>query len=245
MTLLKISRLIYILSPFFISTVAVGEPITLRYFARVQLQMVDPTHADFDCDGNDLTAQIVIDEDTFGVASVDFPISLLSRPKPPQITLRRGTERVLERPDRTPTRIDSTDWDMTIAGGVGLCVGPATLQVVQGNFAVFTQLGQYEGVILDTDDVLQDSQIEYLANIWGEDLVHLVNSGHENSPPEMSGKFIGPIVGDNENRVLGRLDFNTAQSEITFKGSRDLGDVTHPTRLNIRLILEEAGPASD
>ena len=222
-------------------TLALSEPVTLGYFARVELVMIGSENTSFVCANNDLPAQIEIDEDSIGMTSVNFPVSLLDRPTPPQIRVRRGVELVPERIDRTLTGF-TNDWRMTVAGNINLCVGPATLQVIEGSLDVFARLGQYEANIISSNEVLQDLDISYETNASGIELVRFFHLERDGFPSEMNGQFVGSLPDDerDERRILGRLDFDDSQLAIRFTDPRNYEDVTHLTRLNIRLILEES-----
>ena len=225
-------------------TLALSEPVTLGYFARVELVMIGSENASFVCANNDLPAQIEIDEDTFGSTSANFPASLLDRPTPPHISVRRGVELIPERIDGTLTDF-TNDWHMTVAGNINLCIGQATLQVIEGRLDVFALLGQYEANIISSNDLLQDLNINYETNASGIELGRFFHLERAGFPSEMNVQFVGALPDDerDERRILGRLDFNDSQLAIRFTDSRNHEDVTHLTRLNIRLILE--GSASE
>lgn len=225
-------------------TWARSEPLTLGYWARVELNMLDLESAAFECSNNDLPAQIEINDDTFGTVFTNFPTSLLNRPEPPSIIVRRGTELVPGRVDRTPVWLRDSDWSMRTAGIINFCIGPATLNVAQGSLNVVAELGQYQGEILDSNNVLQDLSIEYVVNPSDMELTHFFHQKRDGFPSELNAQFVGSAYGTG-NRILGRLDLDARQLAISFTGPRDLDDVIHLTRLNVRLIIEEAGSAPE
>ena len=227
-------------------TLALSEPVTLGYFARVELVMIDAEKAHFECVNNDLPARVEIDESTFGSTYADFPLAFLNRPMPPQIGVRRWGELVPERADRTLNRF-TNDWHMTVAGVIDFCVGPATLQVMQGRLDVFAQLGHYEGNIFSSDDVLQDLDIKYETYASGVELADFFNPTRDGFPAAMNGQFVGPSPDGerDKGRILGRLDFDGRQLAIRFTSPNSRKDITQVARLNIRLILEGAGSAPE
>lgn len=220
--------------------------MTISYFARVGLSLLSPEEVSFECFDNDIPAQIGITEDTPGVTKVNFPTSFLDRPEPPEpsVTLRRGIEVVPERADRTPIRLRDSDWNVRATGNIGFCVGPATLKVMRGSLNVSANLGQYHANILSTDNVLQDLRIGYDVNASGMELMHFFHADRDGFPPEMSGQIVGSVP-HVEGRLLGRLDFDANQLAIGFTSQSTREDVTYPTRLNVRLLLVEAGLASE
>lgn len=244
MSYLKPMDRMFMLAALIMPTLALSEPVTLGYFARVELVMIGSENASFGCANNDLPAQIEIDEDTFGSTSANFPASLLDRPTPPHISVRRGVELIPERIDGTLTDF-TNDWRMTVAGNLNFCVGPATLQVMDGSLDIFARLGQYEANIFSSNDMLQDLNISYETNASGIDLIRFFHLERDGFPSEMNGQFVGALPDDerDERRILGRLDFDDNQLAIRFTDPRNYEDVTHLTRLNIRLILE--GSASE
>ena len=217
-----------------IPTLATSEPVTLGYFASVELEAIGAQNAGFECAINDFPAELEINEDTVGIISTNFPPAFLDRP----ITIRRGGELVPETADQTLTEA-TNDWHMTVSGRIGFCVGAATLQVMQGNLEVFAQLGQFEATVLSADDVLQDLQIKYETNAAGQPQAHFDHSQREGFPSQMNGRFVGspPDEAIDVGRVLGRLDFDGSQLAIRFTDQNNLRDDTYLTRLNIRLSL--------
>lgn len=237
-------HLILILAPFFVPTLTRSEPVTLGYWARVELIMLDLEKSTFECSNDDLPAQIEIGEDTFGTVYANFPTSLLNRSEQPGISVTRGLVRVPERVYRMPIRLRNDDWSMRIAGTIGFCIGPATLKVMQGSLDVFAQLGQYEGSILTSDNVLRDLNIEYDVNSSDMELAYFLHPKIDNFPSELSAQFIGS-GSDSGNRILGRLDLDANHLAVSFAGPGDLDDVIHLTRLNVRLLVEEAISAAE
>ncbi|MDO6592092.1 hypothetical protein [Loktanella sp. D2R18] len=201
--------------------------------------MLDKENASFECTGNDVPAQIEVNQDTPVLISANFPTSLLGQPETPSITVRRGAEVLPERVDRTLTGFRNDDWSMTVTGKINFCVGPARLQVMQGNFDVSAHLGKYTGDILSTDTVRQGLHIEYKVNTSGTELIHAFYADGEDHPPYMNAQFVGP-ASDGEARILGRFDFVEDQLSVKFTGPSDLEGVTHHTSLNVTLILVEA-----
>jgi hypothetical protein len=240
---LRLIHLFFILGPLFMPTLARSEPVTLGYWARVQFDMLNPEAAEFECTYNDVPARIEIDDDTLGTILANFPTSLLDRPESsPLVTLRRGTEVVPELVDRTPIRARDDEWSMRIIGIIDFCIGPMTLIVMQGRLNVFAELGQYQAEILSSDNLLEDLNIEYDVNPSDLELVHFFHQKRDNFPSELNAQFVGSASAyDAETRVLGRLDLDASQLAINFTGPSDLDDVTQITRLNVRLIIEEAG----
>ena len=58
MTCLKAIRAVVMLAPFVIPTLALSEPVTIGYSARIDLAMLAPENASFECANNDLPADL-------------------------------------------------------------------------------------------------------------------------------------------------------------------------------------------
>jgi len=248
MICLKPIRAMFMVAPLIIPTLALSEPVTIDYFARVELVMHAPENASFECASNDRPAQLEITEDMPAVIGTYIPTSFLALPEPPEPSVRtwRGTELIPERVSRIPTRSTNFDWNITTFGNIDFCVGPATLKVVGGSLNVFANLGQYEASVISSDNVLQDLDIEYAVNVSNMNPFLFNNSDKgDDQPPEIIGQFVGlgtpPVTG----RVLGRLDIRANPLTLGFINQSDLDHVTHPTRLNVTLLLVEPSLTSD
>jgi len=233
-------------APFVIATLAQSEPVTIGYSSHVELVMLTPENASFVCAGSDRPAQLEINEDSPGVVSTNFPLSLRDGPEGalPSVGVRRGTELIRQRVSTLPNLLRNNNWNITVSGKIDFCVGPATLRVVGGRLNVFANLGRYEGSIISSDNVLEDLDISYAVNASGMDQLFFWHLGRDGWPTEVISQLVGSEARA-EGRILGRLDFDATQLPISFSSQSDIEDVTHLTRLNVRLLLIEEALPSD
>ena len=165
MIFLKPMRAMVMFAPFVLPTLAQSEPVTIGYSSRVELVMLAPENASFECAGSDRAAQLEInDEPQWGEITTNFPMSLRVGPEgsQPSVGVWRGTEFVRQRVSTGPHLLRNNNWNITVSGKIDFCVGPATLKVVGGRLNVFANLGLYEGSIISSDNVLEDLDIGYV-----------------------------------------------------------------------------------
>ena len=247
MNCLKPIRAMFMVTPLIIPTLALSEPVTIEYSSRAELVMLAPENASFECTSDDRPAQLEITEDMWGSVATNFPTTFLDQSELPEsnVRIRYGNELVPERAISLRNRLRNNHWNTTTSGIIDFCVGPAILKVVGGSLNIFANLGQYEASVISSDNVLKDLDIEYVANTSGIDPILFINSVIDVGEADIFARRIIRSDPHINERTLGLLNINANQLAVRFINQNDLDDVTHPTRLNVRLLLVEPSLTSE
>ncbi|MEP3638118.1 MAG: hypothetical protein ABJN14_12770 [Paracoccaceae bacterium] len=248
---LKPIQIMMFFAPFLIATQALS--VQLNYSSnRVELVMLDPDNATFECAYNDLPAQIEINENTPANVLLGFRDSVFV----PHIVVRRGGKRITRSAldDKAISGFDSApildsegpeispdDWKLTVSGELDICVGLATLKVMHGSLDIFLQIRQYEAHLVNIDDVLKDlHDIRYAVNPSGflplQFLFSPNNSALKRLGMTLGNKKIG-VDAPYDRQILGALSVHKHRTAVRFTSPNDLEGVVDNLSLNFEFLL--------
>lgn len=224
-------------------TTALSDSTSIIYESAVALVMLDPQTAGFDCAFNDRPAEVTITPDALATAVVKFPDALFGSATPPTVTVRRGVDRRQEPLTGTSSGFQAAlvaefpfepigspeDWDLGVMGDMKFCVGPATLQYVQGDFVASARFGEYNTSLQDIDGTANSTYASYLGqSTWGP------------APYEITTQQRVKDIGSDARlagRHLGLYSFNHYISPATFVHESTLPNLEYQVKLSVRLIL--------
>ncbi|MEO9517249.1 MAG: hypothetical protein ABJH45_05490 [Paracoccaceae bacterium] len=249
MPFLKPIQIMMFFAPFLIATQALS--VQLNYSSnRVELVMLDPDNATFECAYNDLAAQIEINENTPANVFLGFLDSVFVPDKPTHIVVTRGgtkstraalDDKAISGFDSAPVvaseglKISPDDWKLTVSGEMDVCVGLATLKVMRGSLDISVQIRQYEARLVNTDDVLKDLEMRFIVNPSGlSTLKPLVSANRQGITHGY--KQIG-LVAPNEKRTLGALSVHKHRTVVRFTSPNDLEGVADNLILKFDFLL--------
>ncbi|MEP3847541.1 MAG: hypothetical protein ABJM43_19515 [Paracoccaceae bacterium] len=255
MPFLKPIQIMMFFAPFLIATQALS--VQLNYSSnRVELVMLDPDNATFECAYNDLPAQIEINENTPANVLLGFRDSVFVPEKPTHIVVTRGgtkstrsalDDKAISGFDSAPIldsegfEISPDDWKLTVSGELDICVGLATLKVMHGSLDIFLQIRQYEAHLVNTDDVLKDlHDIRYAVNPSGflplQFLFSSNNSALKRLGMTLGNKKIG-VDAPYDRQILGALSVHKHRTAVRFTSPNDLEGVVDNLSLNFKFLL--------
>ncbi len=232
----------------------------------VELVVLDPVTATFECAYNDLPAKVEINDDTFAEISISFelplfdfevPLQLLAEPGT-RIVERRGTDTVIALFQDQPSGIDPSsidkeadrpalspdEWHMAMTAELDVCVGQGTLQIIHGNLDVVMQVGQYKAHILHTSNVPEDLRVRYQINASNSDPLPLILPREVSEAPIEGTKKVGSMAPEGV-RSLGVVSFYDRQIGTIFTSPTDLEGVAEDTGLSVSFVLVIAVSVSD